>query len=79
MRIATSVPQDDLRKVKDAARAIEAAGYGLITTMENKHDPFLALAIAAVETERVELATAIAISFARSPAGAASCSASGHR
>jgi probable F420-dependent oxidoreductase len=74
MRIATSVPQDDLRKVKEAARAIETAGYGLITTMENKHDPFLPLAIAAVETERVELATAIAISFSRSPMAVANAS-----
>jgi probable F420-dependent oxidoreductase len=74
MRVATSVPQDDLRKVKAAARAIEAAGYGLITTMENKHDPFLPLAIAAVETERVELATAIAISFSRSPMAVANAS-----
>lgn len=74
MRIATTVPQDDLRKVKAAARSIEAAGYGVITSMENKHDPFLPLAIAAVETERVELATGIAISFSRSPMAVASAS-----
>ncbi len=67
MRIATTIPQDDLRKVKAAARTVEAEGYSIITTMENKHDPFLPLAVAAVETERVELATAIAISFSRSP------------
>ncbi len=67
MRIATLLPQDDLRKVKAAAKAAEAAGYGLLTTAENKHDPFLAHAVAAVETERIELATAIAISFSRSP------------
>ncbi len=74
MRIATTVPQDDLRKVKDAARAAEADGYALITTNENKHDPFLPLAIAAVETERLELATAIAISFSRSPMAVANAS-----
>lgn len=67
MRIATTVPQDDLRKVKTAVQAIEADGYNIVTTMENKHDPFLPLAIAACETERVELATAVAISFSRSP------------
>jgi probable F420-dependent oxidoreductase len=67
MRVATTVPQDDLRKVKAAARAVEAQGYGVLATMENKHDPFLPLAIAAVETDRIELATAIAISFSRSP------------
>ncbi|MEZ5849396.1 MAG: TIGR03617 family F420-dependent LLM class oxidoreductase [Hyphomicrobiaceae bacterium] len=74
MRIATTVPQDDLRKVKAAARKVEADGYSLITTMENKHDPFLPLAVAAVETERVELATAIAISFSRSPMAVANAS-----
>lgn len=74
MRIAASVPQDDLRKVKAAATALEAAGYAVVTTMENKHDPFLPLAVAAVETERVELATAIAISFSRSPMAVANAS-----
>jgi alkanesulfonate monooxygenase SsuD/methylene tetrahydromethanopterin reductase-like flavin-dependent oxidoreductase (luciferase family) len=74
VRIATTVPQDDLRKVKDAARAAESDGYALITTNENKHDPFLPLAIAAVETERLELATAIAISFSRSPMAVANAS-----
>lgn len=67
MRIATTVPQNDLRKVKAAAQSVEADGYNVVTTMENKHDPFLPLAIVACETERVELATAIAISFSRSP------------
>jgi len=67
MRIITTLPQDDLRKVKGAAQSVERDGYDIVATMENKHDPFLPLAIAAVETERLELATAIAISFARSP------------
>jgi probable F420-dependent oxidoreductase len=74
MRISTTVPQDDLRKVKDAARAAEGDGYHIITTNENKHDPFLPLAIAAVETEHIELATAIAISFSRSPMAVANAS-----
>lgn len=74
MRIATTVPQDDLRKVKAAAQSVEADGYDIITTMENKHDPFLPLAVAAVETEQVELATAIAISFSRSPMAVANAS-----
>jgi probable F420-dependent oxidoreductase len=74
MRIATTLPQDDLRKVKAAARSIEAHGYSVISTLENKHDPFLALGIAAVETETVELATGIAISFSRSPMAVANVS-----
>jgi probable F420-dependent oxidoreductase len=35
--------------------------------MENKHDPFLAHAVAALATEHVELATSVAIAFPRSP------------
>ena len=74
MRIATTVPQDDLRKVKSAVKGIEANGYNVVTTMENKHDPFLPLAVAAVETETIEVATAIAISFSRSPMAVANTS-----
>jgi probable F420-dependent oxidoreductase len=74
MRISTTLPQDDLRKVKAAAQSAEADGYAVLSTSENKHDPFLPLAIAAVETERVELATAIAISFSRSPMAVANAS-----
>ena len=67
MRISTNIPQDDLRKVGAAARAAEQDGYAIVVTNENKHDPFLPLAVAAVETDKIELATAIAISFSRSP------------
>ena len=67
MRVETSIPQGDLRASGPAARAAEAAGYDAILTMENKHDPFLALAVAAVSTERVLLGTSVAIAFPRSP------------
>ena len=67
MRVATTIPQSDLRRVGVAARACETAGYAVVYSLENKHDPFLPLAIAAVETQSVELATGIAIAFSRSP------------
>ena len=67
MKIFTGIPLDDLRKVPDAIKRVEARGYDGITTQENRQDPFLPLAVAAVNSERVELATSIAISFARSP------------
>ena len=67
MRVLNTLPQADLRKTAEAARAYEAAGYDGLLTMENKHDPFLAHAIAAVNTERVELGTSVAIAFPRSP------------
>jgi len=67
MKVFTTIPQHDLRLVPAAARAIEAAGYDGLMTMENAHEPFLPLAVAATATERVELITGIAIAFARSP------------
>ena len=71
MKVFTTVPQDDLNRVADAARATEAAGYDGLVSMENQHDPFLPLAVAATATERIELLTGIAIAFARSPMSAA--------
>ncbi len=67
MRVMANLPQDDLRQVPDAARAAEAADYDTLLTAENKHDPFLPHALAALATERVELATSVAIAFPRSP------------
>src|SRR3954471_9402548 len=67
MRVFATVPQHDLRLVSETARAAEAEGYDGIISMENQHDPFLALAVAGAATERVELHTGVAISFARTP------------
>jgi probable F420-dependent oxidoreductase len=67
MRIFTTLPQQRLGDVAAATQAIEADGYDGAIATENKHDPFLALAIAATVTRRIELHTGVAIAFARSP------------
>ncbi len=67
MRVFNTIPQADLRDTAAAARASEAAGYDALLSMENKHDPFLCHAIAAVSTSRIELGTNVAIAFPRSP------------
>ena len=67
MRILTTLPQDDLNAVPAAVAAAEAAGYDGVLTMENRHEPFLALAVAATASRRIELGTAVAIAFPRSP------------
>ncbi len=67
MRVMTTIPQHDLRQVADAVRAIEAKGYDGVTTLENRHDPFMPLGVAAINSERLQLSTGIAIAFARSP------------
>jgi probable F420-dependent oxidoreductase len=45
----------------------EDLGFDGLWTGENKHDSFLPLAAAAAVTSRVELGTAVAIAFSRSP------------
>jgi probable F420-dependent oxidoreductase len=74
VRVLATLPQDDLNEVPAAARAAEAAGYDGLVTMENRNEPFLALAVAAVNTTRIGLATGIAIAFSRSPMAVANVS-----
>jgi probable F420-dependent oxidoreductase len=49
------------------ARDAEARGYDGYFSTDDAHDPFLPLAVAARETSRIELGTAIAVAFARNP------------
>ncbi|MGX9883326.1 LLM class F420-dependent oxidoreductase [Streptomyces sp. NPDC002276] len=49
------------------ARHHEKAGYDGLWASESQHDPFLPLLLAAEHTERLEVGTAIAVAFARSP------------
>lgn len=74
MRLFTTLPQEDLNNVPAAAHAAESAGYDGIVTSENKNDPFLSLGVAAVSTQRIGLATGIAIAFSRSPMPVANAS-----
>lgn len=67
MHVSATLPQHNLRAVPDEVRRIEADGYDCVVTMENRHEPFIPLGIAAVHSERVRLATSVAISFPRSP------------
>lgn len=67
MKVETGIPTNDLRRVGEAARRLEALGYDGIVTPEITNDPFLPLAAAAITTERVSLGTAVAIAFPRSP------------
>ena len=67
MRVETGIPLDNWRKVSDAARRADEAGFDGLLTAEIAHDPFMPLGFAALATERVRLATAIAVCFPRSP------------
>ncbi len=57
----------DLREIPAYARRAEELGVGALWSAETKHDPFLPLAVAGANTSRVQLGTAIAVAFSRSP------------
>jgi probable F420-dependent oxidoreductase len=61
-----------LAEVEAIARHAETAGIAGLWTAETAHDPFLPLTLAAAATDRIELGTAIAVAFARSPVAVAS-------
>ena len=67
MRVITQLPNDDLRRAQDAARTAEAAGFDGVVALENAHSPYLPLAVSALATERIQLGTAVAMAFPRSP------------
>ena len=67
MRVATTLPQQDLKLVPEAARRLEEMGYDGVATQENRYGPFLPLGVAAVSTSKLGLATGVAIAFPRSP------------
>lgn len=52
---------------RDAAGAVEAAGFDGVAVAELAHDPMVSLAAAAVRTERVRLVSAALVAFGRSP------------
>ena len=57
----------DLREIPTYSRRAEELGVGALWSAETKHDPFLPLAVAAANTSRIQLGTAIAVAFPRSP------------
>jgi probable F420-dependent oxidoreductase len=57
----------DTAAVIDEAVRHEQSGYDGLWASESSHDPFLPLLLAGEHTERLELGTAIAVAFARSP------------
>lgn len=59
--------------VTATAAAAEAACVDGFLVPETSHDAFLALAVAATATSRIQLGSAVAIAFARSPMTVATC------
>ena len=65
--LETGFPYDDLDRIPDAVRRIEALGFDGIVSPEINRDPFFPLLVAAQHTERLQLSTGVAIAFPRAP------------
>lgn len=71
MKFDAALPPVGLKDVPAIAQAAEALGFDALWTQETQHDPFLPCALIAEHTARLHAGTAIAVSFARSPANLA--------
>jgi len=67
VQVFTTSALEDPRDVRAVYPRLEEIGYDGVFSFEAKHDPFVALAVAAEHTTSVKLGTAIAIAFARTP------------
>jgi len=67
LRVITQIPNNDLRAAQKVAQLAERAGFDSVITAENAHGPFLPLGAAALVTDRIQLGTAVAMAFPRSP------------
>ena len=68
MKLDAALPPVPLTDVPAIARAAEEIGFHAIWTTETTHDPFLPHALIVEHTSKIHSGTAIAVSFARSPA-----------
>lgn len=68
MKLDTLLPPSFLYSVPPKARAAEAMGFDALWIPETQHNPFLPAALIGEHTEKLSFGTAIAVSFARSPA-----------
>jgi probable F420-dependent oxidoreductase len=71
MKFDATLPPVHLKEVPALAKAAEQIGFDALWTQETQHDPFLPCTLIAEHTARLQLGTAIAVSFARSPANLA--------
>lgn len=62
-----TVPTEDLTQARTIYKQLEQLRYDRAFSFEAKHDPFIPLAVAAEHTSKLQLGTAVAIAFARTP------------
>ena len=61
----------DVAGVPEASRQVEDLGFDGLVLTETKEDPYIVMALAAATTRRIELTTAVAMAFPRSPTATA--------
>ena len=71
MKLDAGLPYLPLEHAPAIAEAAERIGFDALWTTETQHDPFLPCALIAEHTQKLKMGTAIAVSFARSPANLA--------
>ena len=71
MYLDASLPSVPLSQVRGIARLAQDIGFDALWSSETQHDPFLPCALIADQTSTLGFGTAIAVSFARSPANLA--------
>src|SRR5262245_32364889 len=67
MQLDTILTTFSFKDIGPLARTVEEMGFDALWGLENQHEPFMPLAVAATTTNRIQLGTAIALSFTRSP------------
>jgi probable F420-dependent oxidoreductase len=67
LKLDTGLGVSSFAEIPAAAKQAEEMGFAGLWTAETQHDPFLPLAVAAGATSRIELGTAIAVAFPRTP------------
>jgi probable F420-dependent oxidoreductase len=67
VKVGQILTSGQLGTVPARARAIEAAGFDILYSDENRHDPFLPLAFTAEHTQRLRIGTSIVVCFPRNP------------
>ena len=68
MKFDAALAPMHLTDVPTVAKAVEEMGFDCLWTSETQHNPFLPCALIAEHTKKLYTGTAIAVSFARSPA-----------
>ena len=68
MKFDAALAPMHLTDVPAVAEAADALGFDALWTSETQHNPFLPCALIAEHSQKMEIGTAIAVSFARSPA-----------